>query len=233
MHLEEAVRALEQQISELNTLIRLALPSSPIEQIAPFELSISTAATKGAPNARVALIEFSDFECPFCGRHALTVYPELQRRFVETGKIKYSFRHLPLEQIHPSARKAAEAAECAGKQDKFWEMHDRLFKNQQSLQRDNFIAHAQTIGLKQPEFEQCFTDGQMSAKVSEDLVDARLRSLTGTPTFLLGEIGENGIVKVTKKYQARTPSVSSSKHWIRFCSRSNDNFGRELYHESD
>jgi len=86
---EEAVRALGRAVSELNTLLRAALPPSPIAELEPVELSIATAATKGSTEAKFALIEFTDFECPFCGRHAQTSYRELQRQFVESGQIRY------------------------------------------------------------------------------------------------------------------------------------------------
>lgn len=90
----------------------------PCVDVTAFEISIVDAPTKGAASAKIVLIEYSDFECPYCGRHAQGAYRDIERQYVDTGKIKYVFRHLPLDQIHPSARKAAEAAECAREQGK-------------------------------------------------------------------------------------------------------------------
>src|SRR6185436_20936742 len=89
-----------------------------------FDLTLAGAATKGRASAPLVMLEFSDFECPFCGRYSRETYPQVQREYVDTGKVRYVFRHTPIERIHPQAMKAAEAAECAGTQGKFWEMHD-------------------------------------------------------------------------------------------------------------
>src|SRR6266849_1457871 len=101
-----------------------ALPTAPI--------NVTGEPFKGAANAKVALIEFSDFQCPFCGRYDKDTYPQLLKDYVDTGKVKYVWRDYPLD-FHRNAEKAAEAARCAGEQGRFWEMHDRLFANQQTI----------------------------------------------------------------------------------------------------
>ena len=203
--LEESVDALSRQVAELSTLLRAALPPSPIENIPPFDLAVPNAAFKGSKDAKVALIEFSDFECPFCGRNFQAVYPELQRQFVETGKVVYVFRNLPLETIHPLAFKAAEAGECAREQWTFWEMHDRLFANQQALAMSDLLRHAQALELDLTAFQSCLADGKTSAKVREDLDEARRLGLTGTPTFMIGEVTEGRTVRVTKRIAGAQP----------------------------
>lgn len=90
-------------------------------------LSISDAVVKGSERAKVVLIAFSDFECPYCSRFAKDTLPVLDEKYVRTGRVRVAFRHLPIESIHPTAFKAAEASECAREQGRFWEMHDRLF----------------------------------------------------------------------------------------------------------
>ena len=109
-------------------------------------------ATDGAPSrgkadARVTIVEFTDYQCPFCSRYVRETYPQLDKEYVQTGKVKYVLRDLPLEAIHPLAMKAAEAAHCAGEQGKYWEMHDRLFANQTELARTDLAKHAQALGL--------------------------------------------------------------------------------------
>jgi protein-disulfide isomerase len=88
---------------------------------------------KGEKNAKVTLVEFSDYQCPFCARHVRATLPPLESEYIATGKIKYVFRNFPIASIHPLAFKAHEAANCSGEQDKYWEMHDRLFANSKAL----------------------------------------------------------------------------------------------------
>lgn len=131
--LEDAIRSLEGRIVVLTGSLRPPTPPPPVTEIPAVGIPNVGSHVKGASSARIGIVEFSDFECPFCGRHAAAVYGELQAKFVNTGKVRYQFRHLPLEQIHPNAKKASEAAECAGDQGKFWEFHDALFANQKAL----------------------------------------------------------------------------------------------------
>lgn len=97
------------------------LPSRPV--------SIEGAAVKGKVGVRVGVIEYSDFQCPYCGTFARDTLPRIVSEYVDTGKAFFAFRHLPLEAIHPHARRAAEAAECARRQDRFWTVHDTIFRS--------------------------------------------------------------------------------------------------------
>ncbi len=153
---------------------------------------------KGQSAAKLAVIEFSDFQCPFCGRYARDTYPALQKEFVETGKVKYAFRHLPLESIHPFAFKAAEAGECARAQGKFWEMHDLLFANQQALAQVNLVQYAQTIGLEAQKFQTCM-DGRTAARIREDQAEAARLGARSTPTFLIAQIQADCKAKALRK----------------------------------
>jgi protein-disulfide isomerase len=106
-------------------------------------LSVDGAPSMGNGDAKVTLIEFSDYQCSFCGRHFSQTLPRLMTEYVKTGKVKYVLRDFPLEPIHPLAFKAAEAARCASDQGKYWEMHDRLFSNQQALGPKDLPRHAE------------------------------------------------------------------------------------------
>jgi protein-disulfide isomerase len=203
--LEGAVSGLEREISDLNTMLRALLPPPPIVDIAPVQLNIANAPVKGHASAKIVLVEYSDFECPYCGRHAQSTYQELQRQFVDAGKVKYVFRHLPLEQLHKAAPKAAEAAECAHDQGKFWEFHDRLFANQQALALSDLSAHARAVGLDLPKFQSCLLEGKMAARISSDLAEAARFELTGTPAFLIGELQADGTVRVSRKVSGAQP----------------------------
>ncbi len=109
-------------------------------QVVPGErakVEIGKSPVLGDKNAKVTIIEFSDYECPFCGRHYQQTYPQIKKNYIDTGKVKMSFKDFPLS-FHQSAQKAAEAARCAGDQGKYWEMHDKLYSNQESLGVDNY-----------------------------------------------------------------------------------------------
>jgi protein-disulfide isomerase len=198
--IESTLRRLESEVTKLATLLRAALPPGPIVDVTPpVEISIIQAPTRGAATAALALIEFSDFECPFCGRHAQTVYHELQSRFVDTGEVRYVFRHLPLDEIHPSALRAATAAECARAQGKFWEMHDQIFMNQRALAMSNLLDHARLLGLDLQQFQPCLQDSGVTTRIKQDQLEARRLGVSSTPTFFIGEIKSDGIVRVTKR----------------------------------
>jgi protein-disulfide isomerase len=203
--LEAKIVSLEKNIAELNGLLRALLPPPPVQEVAAVEMNIANAAVKGSASAKIALIEFSDFECPYCGRHAQTTYRQLQKQFVDSGRVKYVFRHLPLVKIHPNATKAAEAAECAGEQGKFWEMHDRLFANQKTLTVPDLEGHAQAVGLDAGRFKGCLSEGRMASKVTADIAEAERLGLTATPGFVLGEIVGNNLVRVTRRISGAHP----------------------------
>lgn len=169
-----------------------------------FDLELAGAATKGRADAPLVILEFSDFECPFCGRFSRGVYNQIQREYVDTGKVRYVFRHLPIERMHPKAMKAAEAAQCALAQGRFWEMHDRLFANQKALAPPNLIAYAQVLGLNLTTFEQCL-GGRATVRVKQDLAEGLRAGITGTPAFFIGTVTKQGKLKVLQKLIGAKP----------------------------
>jgi protein-disulfide isomerase len=152
------------------------LPTDPIP--------LDGAAVKGALSAKVALIEFSDFECPFCGTFARETLPELERTFVSTGKVTLAFLHLPLPR-HKFARPAAEIAECARQEDKFWLVHDQIFLRRAAL--DGLERVVDSLGLQSEAFQACRVQ-EAVARISADVALARRFGITGTPAFLIGEV---------------------------------------------
>src|SRR5207247_10400930 len=132
--------------------------------------------------AKVAVIEYSDFQCPFCGRYAKETFPQITSDYVDTGKVRYVFHDLPLD-FHKYAFKAAEAAHCAGDQGKFWEMHGLLFQNQAALAPEQLPAHAKGLGLNESAFSQCLESGKFAAQIRQDIAQAGTAGITGTPTF--------------------------------------------------
>jgi len=143
---------------------------------------------RGSPEAKVVLTVFSDYQCPYCKRFARETEPLIEARYVDTGKIRIGFRHLPLEQIHPFARGAAIAAECANRQGRFWEMHRLLFDTPDKLSPEAITAKAMQTGLEVVAFEACQSKGDASARIASDVASAQLLKLTGTPALLVGRL---------------------------------------------
>jgi len=201
--LMESQREILSEIQDLKSSPQLVSAETPSEQ-PDFTMPIENAAVKGDAKAKVVLIEFSDFECPYCGRYVRETYPQIDRDYVATGKIRYVFRHFPLASIHPRAVKAAEAGECARLQGKFWPLHDRLFANQRALERPALVDHARAAGLDVKSFETCL-DGQASSAILADLNAGTRAGITGTPTFFLGFAQNDGSVHVVEKLTGAKP----------------------------
>src|SRR5262245_25723020 len=140
----------------------------------------------GDPNARIVIVEFGDYQCPFCGQHANQVLPQILADYVKSGKIRYFFKDIPVEAIHPQAFKAAEAALCSGEQGKYWEMHDRLFKNQRALTVRELSAHAAVLDLDIGKFQQCLDGDTYATQIRKSVQDGLKAGVRGTPTFFIG-----------------------------------------------
>ena len=137
---------------------------------------------RGPVDAPLTLVEYGDFECPFCGR-ATGAVEDLRRRFGD--QLRYVFRHVPLVDVHAHAELAAEAAEAAGAQGRFWEMHDRLFAHQDRLTVVDLLDHAAAIGLDVQRFTRELGDGRHGRRVQDDAASAEASGVTGTPTFFV------------------------------------------------
>ena len=159
-------------------------------------ISTKGAASQGDSRAKVVMVEFSDFQCPYCSRYAGDAYSQILDKYVKPGKVRYVARSFPLEQIHANAEKAAEAAECAGEQGKYWEMHDRLFRNQNLLDPKEMPGHALVLGLDQEKFKQCLDGGKFASRVKADVVDGAKLRVSGTPTFFFGYQDERDPEKI-------------------------------------
>lgn len=170
----------------------------------PVRASIADAPSLGRPDAPVTIVEFSDYQCPFCQRFFATTLPALKKEYVETGKVRYVFRDYPIDQLHPQARKAAEAAHCAGDQGKFWEMHDLLFQSQNALALPQLAEHARTVGLDGPRFDECLASGRHAGRVERGIADAAAASVQGTPGFVIGPTTTGDVIEGTPVRGAQT-----------------------------
>lgn len=189
--------------------IRAQVPRAqprPAAEMVDFTMSIDGAPRIGARGAKIAIIEFSDFECPFCARHFETTLREIERDYVDTGKVVYVLRDFPIPKLHPHAMKAAEAAHCAGDQGKFWEMHALLFTNHTRLERSDLMDHAQLLGLDLKKFQDCLDGTGYAEAVKKSMDDAEKVGVNSTPTFFLGLVqGETGTVKAVMRISGAYP----------------------------
>jgi protein-disulfide isomerase len=140
---------------------------------------------RGASNAAVTLLEYGDFECPHCGA-AHPIVDSVMRRAGKTAR--FAYRHFPLTNIHPHAERAAEAAEAAGAQGKFWEMHDRLFEHQHALDDESLLIHAEALDLDLRRFASELARGVHAPRVREDFLSGVRSGVNGTPTFFINGV---------------------------------------------
>jgi len=176
----------------------------PTQSTAPqvFKVSIDDDPVKGNPDAPVTVVEFSDFQCPFCSRFFDQTLPALEENYINTGKVKFVYKDFPLDAIHPNARPAHIAAECADEQGKFWEYHDVLFEKQSQWNRlvsselqNTFTEFATDMGLQAASFESCMQSPNIADEVNGDTLEAASYGATGTPTFFIGN-EKDGFIKL-------------------------------------
>jgi len=149
-----------------------------------------TVAVMGSPDATVTIVEFTDYQCPYCQRHSLDTLSQIKQTYIDTGKVKYVLKNFPLTQIHPQAVSAADAAECAGEQGKYWEMHEKLFSGQKQWAGNNdaatvFKDFARELGLDEKAFDECTTSERYKDKIMADQKEGIAAGVTGTPAFFI------------------------------------------------
>lgn len=146
------------------------------------DLSVKGAPSKGSEKAEVTIVKFEDFQCPYC-KAVQPNFQEVLKRY--DGKVRLVHKDLPLDQIHPQARQAAEAARCADDEGKFWEYHDRLYASSPNAAPEDLRLYAKDLGLNQELFDKCLARGKYKAAIQKDLNEAANLGLTGTPAFFI------------------------------------------------
>lgn len=140
----------------------------------------------GKSDAPLTLVEFTDYQCPFCARFETTTFPEIKKNYIDTGKVRLILRDLPLD-FHPFALKAAQSVHCAGDQGKFWEMKELVFKNQNKIDVDSLAGYAKDLSLNGDTFKSCMAEGKHLKEIGDEATYAQSLGITGTPTFILGK----------------------------------------------
>ena len=174
--------------------------TAPEPSVGPVKVSLDDDPVLGSPNAPVTIVEFSDYECPFCKRHYDQTHAELKKNYIDSGKVKLVFRDLPLSFHDPMAITEAIAANCAKEQggdSAYYKFHDIMFEkttsNGSGLTKDQLYQFASEQGLNQANFKTCVDSEKYKDEVSKDLTDAGNAGATGTPSFIIGKSGEGEI----------------------------------------
>ena len=161
----------------------------------------------GAASAPITIVEFSDYECPYCGRFFRETLPLLVTEYVNRGQVRLVYRDFPLSSMHPRAVKAAEAALCAGDQQRYWEYHDALFQDQTSLEEADLVQRARTLKLDTSAFKRCLKSGQYSDAVQASRAEGERAGIEGTPLFFIGRVDPGtttvriaGVIRGAKAY---------------------------------
>jgi len=149
-------------------------------------LDVSGAPARGSETAVLTIVEFSDYECPFCIRYTREILPQVDAAYIATGKVRYVFRDFPIDQLHPAAIRAHEAARCADEQGRFWELHYRLFSAPGTHGDDELAARASEAGLSLPEWRECLASGRTMPTIEASIAAAERLGASGTPTFFIG-----------------------------------------------
>lgn len=146
----------------------------------------------GNASAPITIVEFTDYQCPYCKRHAIETFPQIDNNYIKTGKVKYYIRDFPITQIHDNAHNGAVAARCAGEHGKYWEMHKLLFENQndwESLSKQDlaqkFASYVSSLGASESAFSSCFASGKFDNKISADIADSQIYGISGTPSSII------------------------------------------------
>lgn len=168
---------------------RVAAPVVPDQRVA---LPLVEAYAIGRKDAPLILVEFLDYECPFCRQFHIATFGQLKKNYIDTGQIRFVSRDFPLD-IHKHARGAAHAARCAGEQGKYWEMRHVLIVNASKLDGDSLPRYAADLALDVPQFQECVRSDRYGKAIHRDIADAQTAGITGTPSFVLGKASVNGI----------------------------------------
>jgi len=194
--LKQGQDEIRKELAEIKKLLQegaraAAAPSGPDVAGKIFNLGENPAI--GNDGAKIALLEFTDYQCPYCKRHSEQTQPQIQSEYIDGGKIRFVSLDMPLTNIHPLAVKAAEAAHCADEQGQYWQMRDRMFDNQKALEPWN--AHAEALGLDVAKFETCLGSGKYADAIKADLAEAYKAGATGTPSFVVAVIDDEDPTK--------------------------------------
>lgn len=202
--LKEGQAAMQKDLADIKKLLesgaRPAARTGAANKFEPKDVSVAGAPFLGKADATVTLVEYSDYQCPFCSRHHRNTMPDLMKNYIDTGKVKFVMREFPLTSLHPRAVAGSLAALCAADQGKYWEMQEVLFSNQRQMDDEQIKSYAGTAGLDVDAFVSCMDQGKFNDQVQSDLAEGKSLGITGTPSFAIGltDPKDSNKLKVTK-----------------------------------
>jgi len=168
----------------------------------------------GRADAPLTLVEFADYQCPFCRQFHSTVFQRLKKEYIDTGKVRFVSRDLPLD-MHSNALAAAEASRCAGDQNRFWEMRDALITHADHLEAASLTGYAQQLGLKMDQFQSCMSSEKFVPEIRADIAEAAGVQILGTPAFVLGKTSSTAFEGVkligAQPYEAFVKALSGQE----------------------
>ena len=192
--LKQGQKAIQKNLNDIKALLKALATRNVRKSPPPFkpaDIAIDGSPVLGNADAPVTIVEFTDYQCPYCRRHANGAFAQIKKDYVETGKVRYVVRQFPLKAIHPKAVKASEASLCAGDQDQYWEMHHRIFNKTKSFSQEEWVRHAEALSLDMDTFNDCLKSGQKTPKVEQDLKEGTALGMRGTPGFFFGRTDPN------------------------------------------
>jgi protein-disulfide isomerase len=196
----QVLKTQQQQIltslDELKKLLKTR--NEPPEVKVPDTMNVAGEPFRGQAKASLAIIEYADFECPFCRRFEHDTFPQIRDTYIGTGKVKYFYRDLPLP-FHQHSMPAARAAHCAAEQGKLWEMHDSLFSEPAALEPNDIQRRAAQLGINTTKLDTCMASEKFADVIRKSITDASGMQINGTPTFVIGTLGPDGQVVSVKK----------------------------------
>ena len=178
------------QLLERQQPVRAAQP--PAQEITRAKLTLDGMVMLGSKDAPVTMVEFTDYQCPFCQRFHVTTFAELKKQYIDTGKVRFYSRDLPLD-FHPNALRAAQAARCANDQGQFWPLRDRMGANPDKLDLANLLAFVSDLKMDEKAFKNCVESEKYRNAVQTDVMEAMKIGATGTPTFVVGRSTPEGV----------------------------------------
>ena len=180
------------QIRQLLEKQAAAPQQAPGTQITKAKISTEGAYVMGSKDAPLTMVEFTDFQCPFCQRFHVATFSELKKNYIDTGKLRFVSRDLPLD-FHPNAMQAANAGRCAGEQGQFWAIRDRMNSNPEKLDMNSLLSYAQDLKLNVNAFRSCVESQKYKNAIQSDMQTAQQIGANGTPSFVLGKTTPDGV----------------------------------------
>jgi protein-disulfide isomerase len=182
-----------QELRQIRQLLEHQQQAQPAGPPAKITMNLQGLPMLGAKSAPVTMVEFADYQCPFCRQFHVQTFAELKKSFIDTGKVRFFSRDLPLDSMHPDAMRAAEAARCANDQGEYWRLRDLMGTHPDKLDLENLVADATSLKLDATIFRACVVSEKYKPDVQADMMEAMRVGADGTPAFVIGKSTTEGV----------------------------------------